>query len=166
MISCSLRFCCLFHPQLITDSQKIHVRIARREVTSRLDYGTRRESPPASTEPRMTARKCSVLARTTDAAACWQITGVTSRESGQSAAQDSGASPGAKSRGKSREKSRDCRAAQSGVLLRLMSSDPIAFCDFLDGHQIGCGSEVADAVFLLQHRPHLLKCFSHCVIKT
>lgn len=71
-----------------------------------------------------------------------------------------------KSRGKSREKSRDCRAAQSGVLLRLMSSDPIAFCDFLDGHQIGCGSEVADAVFLLQHRPHLLKCFSHCVIKT
>jgi len=162
MIRCSLRFCCLFHPQLITDSQKIHVRIARREVASRLDYGTRRESPPASTEPRMTARKCSVLARTTDAAACWQITGVTSRESGQSAAQDSGASPGAKSRGKSR----DCRAAQSGVLLRSMSSDPIAFCDFLDGHQIGCGSEVADAVFLLQHRPHLLKCFSHCVIKT
>lgn len=149
MIRCSLRFCCLFHPQLITDSQKIHVRIARREVTSRLDYGTRRESPPASTEPRMTARKCSVLARTTDAAACWQITGVTSRESGQSAAQDSGASPGAKSRGKSRKKSRDCRAAQLGVLLCLMSSDPIAFCDFLDGHQIGCGSEVADAVFLL-----------------
>ncbi len=71
-----------------------------------------------------------------------------------------------KSRGKSRKKSRDCRAAQSGVSLRLMSSDPIAFCDFLDGHQIGCGSEVADAVFLLQHRPHLLKCFSHCVIKT
>lgn len=162
MIRCSLRFCCLFHPQLITDSQKIHVRIARREVTSRLDYGTRRESPPASTEPRMTARKCSVLARTTDAAACWQISGVTSRESGQSAAQDSGASLGAKSR----EKPRDCRAAQFGVLLRLMSSDPIAFCDFLDGHQIGCGSEVADAVFLLQHRPHLLKCFSHCVIKT
>jgi hypothetical protein len=166
MIRCSLRFCCLFHPQLITDSQKIHVRIARREVTSRLDYGTRRESPLASTEPRMTARKCSVLARTTDAAACWQISGVTSRESGQSAAQDSGASPGAKSRGKSRKKSRDCRAAPSGVSLRLMSSDPIAFCDFLDGHQIGCGSEVADAVFLLQHRPHLLKRFSHGVIKT
>ena len=166
MIRCSLRFCCLFHIQLITDSQKIHVRIVRRGVTSRLDYGTRRESPPASTEPRMTARKCSVLARTTDAAACWQITGVTSRESGQSAAQDSGASPGAKSREKSREKSRDCRAAQSGVLLRLMSSDPIAFCDFLDGHQIGCGSEVADAVFFLQHRPHLLKGFTHGVIET
>ena len=51
-------------------------------------------------------------------------------------------------------------------LLRLMSSYPIAFCDFLDGHQIGCGSEVADAIFFLQHRPHLLKGFTHGVIET
>jgi hypothetical protein len=109
---------------------------------------------PASTESHMTDQKCSVLACTNGVAARKQTAGVASREPGQTAAQDIG------------EKSRDCWAAQLDVLLRLMSSDPIAFCDFLDGHQIGCGSEVADAVFLLQHRPHLLKCFSHCVIKT
>ena len=101
----------------------------------------------ASTEPHMTDRKWSVLASTSDVAACRQIAGVVSRESGQTAAKDSS-------------------AALSDFLLRLMSSYPIAFCDFLDGHQIGCGSEVADAVFFLQHRPHLLKGFTHGVIET
>ena len=108
----------------------------------------------ASTEPHMTDRKWSVLASTSDVAACRQIAGVVSRESGQTAAQDPG------------EKPRDCSAALSDFLLRLMSSYPIAFCDFLDGHQIGCGSEVADAIFFLQHRPHLLKGFTHGVIET
>ena len=108
----------------------------------------------ASTEPHMTDRKWSVLASTSDVAACRQIAGVVSRESSQTAAQDPG------------EKPRDCSATLSDFLLRLMSSYPIAFCDFLDGHQIGCGSEVADAIFFLQHRPHLLKGFTHGVIET
>ena len=97
----------------------------------------------------MTDRKWSVLASTSDVAACRQIAGVVSRESGQTVLKI----PAEIAR-------RRC------LLLRLMSSYPIAFCDFLDGHQIGCGSEVADAIFFLQHRPHLLKGFTHGVIET
>ena len=58
------------------------------------------------------------------------------------------------------------REKLSIMVFRLMSSYPIAFCDFLDGHQIGCGSKVADAIFFLQHRLHLLKGFTHGLIET